>query len=114
MHGHSRLREDLINDMPMHIGEAAVDAVVVGAEFFVIEAEQVQGGGVQIVAVGGILGGFEAEVVGAAVGGAALNPATGHPGGEGTGIVIAAFALGSGLAAKLAGADHECAIEQAA
>ena len=76
----------------MHIGEAALDAVVVEAEFFVVEAEQVQRGGVEVVAVGGVFGGLEAEFVGGAVSGAALDAAAGHPGGEGAGVVVAAFA----------------------
>ena len=59
----------------MHIREAAGDAVVVEAEFLVVQAEQVQRGGVEVLAVGGILGGFEAEVVGAAIRGAALDAA---------------------------------------
>ncbi len=108
------LCDDLLDHMPVHIREAAGDAVVVEAELLVIEAEQVQRGGMEVVAVGGILSGFEAEVVGAAICGAALDAAACHPGGEGSGIVIAAFALGSGLAAKLAGADDERAVEQAA
>ncbi len=100
--------------MPVHIRKAAGDAIVVEAEFLVIEAEQMKRGGVKIVAVGGILGSFEAEVVGAAVSAAPLDAAASHPCGERTGIVVAAFALGSRLAAKFAGADDECALKQSA
>ncbi len=77
----------------MHVRQPTLDAVVVVAELFVVEAEEVQCGGVQVVAVGGVFGGFEAEVVGGAVGGAALNATTGHPGGKGSGIVVTAFAI---------------------
>ena len=99
----------------MHIREAAVDAVVVEAQRFVIEAQEVQRGGVEVVAVGGVLGGFESKLVGAAIGGAAPDPTTGHPRGKRAGIVIAAFAyaLRGRLAAKLSGANDEGAIEQA-
>lgn len=109
-------REDLLDDVPMHIRQAALDAVVVVAELFVVEAEQMQRGGVKIVAVGGVFGGFEAEVVGGAVSSASLDATTGHPGGKGSGIVVTAFAcaLRGGLATKLGGADDECAFQQAA
>ncbi len=99
--------------MPVNIGEAALHAVVVEAEFLVIEAEGVQGGGVEIVAIRRVLGGLVAEVVCAAVGGAPLGAASGHPGGEGSGVVIAPLALRGGLAAKLGGADDECLVQHA-
>jgi hypothetical protein len=49
---------EIIDDRAMHIGQAAVDAVVTKGEALVVDAELVQHGGVQIVAVGGIDGGF--------------------------------------------------------
>jgi hypothetical protein len=102
--------------MSVHIRQPALDAVVVIAELFVVEAEQMKRGGVQVVAVGGIFGGFETEIIRGAVSGSTCDPTASHPGGEGSGIVIAAFAgaLSGGLAAKLGGADHERALQQAA
>lgn len=102
--------------MAVHVGEAALDAVVIKAELLVIEPEQVKGGRVQVVAVRGIFLGSESEIIAAAVGGASFDAAACHPGREGTGIVIAAFAraLGGGLATELGGANHQSAIEQAA
>ena len=41
-------REDAVDDLPMHIGETAVDAVVVKGELLVIDAEQVQDRGVKV------------------------------------------------------------------
>ena len=38
--------------MPMHVGEAALDAVVVDAEVFVIETEEVEDGGVEVAGMG--------------------------------------------------------------
>lgn len=102
--------------MPVHIGESAINAVVVEAELFMIEAEQVQCRGVEIVAIGRVFSCFETEVVGAAIGGATLNAAAGHPGRESSGVVVAAFAcaLRGGLTSELAGANDERAVEQAA
>ena len=108
--------EDLLNDMPMHIRQAALNAVVIVAKLFVVETEQVQRGGVEVVAVARVFGGFEAEIIRGSVSGAALDATTGHPGGEGSRIVIATFAraLCGGLAAKFGGADDERAFQQAA
>ena len=36
--------------MPVHVGEAAVDAVVADGQSFVVDAEQVQDGGEHVVA----------------------------------------------------------------
>ena len=40
--------------MPVHVGEAALDAVVVKGEEFVVEAEEVQDGSVEIVRGDGV------------------------------------------------------------
>jgi len=53
---------NLLDNMPMHIGKAAVDPVVVEAELLVVEPEQMQSCGMEVVAIGGVLSGFEAEL----------------------------------------------------
>jgi len=51
--------EDLLSsNVPMHIGQAAVDAVVVEAELFVVQPEPVQRGGVEVVAMRRVHGGL--------------------------------------------------------
>ena len=59
--------------MPVHVGQAALDAVVVEGQPLVVDAEQVQRGGVQVVAVAWGVRRLEAEVVARAVGDAALE-----------------------------------------
>src|SRR5205823_5188828 len=82
---------------------------------FVIDAHLVQNGGVQVVDVGAFLLGTVAELVGGAVGHAALEAAAGQPDGEAPVVVIAAIAsLGSGRSAKLAAPEDDRFIEQAA
>ena len=75
-----------------------------------------KGKGTLKVAVGDVFDGFEAKLVGAAVSGATFDATTGHPGGEGTSIVVTAFAaaLRGGLAAEFGGADDERVLQQAA
>src|SRR5258708_30363198 len=99
----------------MHVGQSALDAVLVEAELFVIEAEQMERGGVEIVAVARMLGGFEAQFVARAVAHAALDPAAREPRGERARIVVATLAaLRCGLAAELTRADDQRRVEQTA
>ena len=51
----------------MHVGQAEVAAGVAEGEAFVVEAEQVQDRGLQVVDVDRVLDDVEAEVVGLAV-----------------------------------------------
>ena len=53
--------------MAMDISEAAVDAVLADGEAFVVDAHEVENGGVEIVAVSGAFGGLEGELVALAV-----------------------------------------------
>ena len=74
-----------------------------------IEAEQVERGGVEVVAIGRLSRGLLAERIAGAKGRPATNPPTRHPCGEGAGIVIAALlpALHERLPTELRGADHQ-------
>ena len=57
----------------MDVGEAEVAAGVAVGELFVVEAEEVEDGGVEVVDVDLVVDGAEAEIVGFAVGCAAAN-----------------------------------------
>ena len=93
---------------PGHIGQAEIAAGVAVGQLLVVDAQQVQHGGVQVVNRDAVLDGLEAELVGGAVGQAAFDAAAGHPHGEAVGIVIAAVAaLGDRRAAEFAAPDHE-------
>ena len=79
----------------MHVGEAALDAVVVDGEVFVIETEEVEDGGVEVVRGDGVVRGLEAKLIGGAVAHAAFHSGTGKPSGEAVRIVVAP--VGAGL-----------------
>src|SRR5437667_106654 len=49
--------------MPVHVGQASVDAVVAEGQAFVVNAEQMQDGSVQVVAVSPAAGALVAELV---------------------------------------------------
>src|SRR5690606_27751090 len=83
----------------------------------VVQAQQLQHGGVQVVGVHGLVlvGGLQADLVGGAIGVARLQAATGQPLGVAPGVVVAAgAAFAPRGAAELGGPDHQCAFQQAA
>ena len=63
----------------MHVGQAEVAAGVAVGELLVVEAQQVQDRGVQVVDVDLVLDGLEAELVGRAVDVPPLHAAAGQP-----------------------------------
>ena len=65
-----------------------------------VDAEQVQDRGVQVVDADAVDGGLVADLVGGAVMDAALDAAAGQPGGEGVRVVVAAGACRSRTAAR--------------
>ena len=107
----------------MHVREAEVAALVAEGEAFVVEAEEIEYCGVEVVGVDSVFSDVEAEVVGLAIDGAGLGAAAGHPHGVGVFVVVAAGGglgavligtLAQGGAAKFAAPDHEGFIQQAA
>ena len=85
-----------------------------------VEAQEVQNRGVQVVDVDGLLDGRVAELVGGAVDLAALDAAAGEPDRKAPVVVVAAHArlaareLDGRRAAELAAADHQRLLEQPA
>ena len=105
------------NHFAMHIGEASLDAVVVKGEPFVIQAEQVQNGGVEIVNAHWLVRREIADFVGSAVAETRLQSRSSHPNGEDVLMMITALAvdaLSDGRAAKFSRPEHECIFEEAA
>ena len=108
-------RQDLLDHMPVHVGQPPVDAVVAERQAGVIDAQQVKDGGVQVVAVRDVFDGLVRPFVARAVGHAPLDAAAGQPGGEGERVVVAALgALAARHAAELGGPDDDRVVEQAA
>ena len=107
--------EDIADDVAVDIGETAVDACGAEGEFFVIDAHEVEDGGVEVVAPCDAFGGFAAEFVAAAVGGAGFDACAGEPCDEASAVVIAAgAALGEGRAAEFGGPYDEGVVEETA
>jgi len=64
------LYQDILDHVPMHIGQPAVDAVVADGELGVVDSQEVQDGGVDIVDLGRVLAAerLVAKLVAGAVG----------------------------------------------
>jgi hypothetical protein len=78
------------HDVSVNVGQAKIAAGIMKGELFVIETEQREQRGVQIVNVDGFFRGFEPEFIGGAMNGAALYAATGKPHRESVMVVVAA------------------------
>lgn len=76
--------------MTVDVGEAEVATGVVVGEAFVIEAEEVEHGGMEIVHVEAIGDGGVTDFIGGTVGVAGFRAAPGEPGGEAARVVVAA------------------------
>src|SRR3954452_16990024 len=114
-------RQDFMNYVTVHIRKAKVAARVTVRQLLVVETQQVQEGGVQVVDVDGILHGTEAELVGGAVDLSALDAAAGHPDREAVRVVIASvdlpalrIQLDRGRAPELATPENQRLVEEAA
>ena len=108
----------------MDIGEAEVPAAVAVGEFFVIKAEQMEHGGVEVVDVDFVFNCLKTEIIGRAVDLAAFDSAACHPNGKAVVIVVATvdFSLigpgfrhfDHGSAAEFSAPKHEGFIEHSA
>ena len=116
--------DEFFHDVAVHVGEAEVAAGEAIGQLLVIEAHQVQHGGVQVVDVDFLFHGREAAFVGGSVDVASLGAAAGQPHGEAVVVVVAAVDLArvgpflrqldGRRAAEFAAANHQSLVEQAA
>lgn len=82
-----------------------------------IDAEEVQDGGVEVVGVNAVATGHDAMFIGFAEDVSAFDTASGHPGGEAEVVVFAPFVIGFLIergSAELGGPNDESAFEHAA
>ena len=109
-------RQNLSYHIPMDIGKAAFEAVVEDAETFVVEAEQVEHCGVEVVERVDIFDGLESEFISGAMADAGLDTGSGQYDGETTGVVVAALGpfLEHRHAAEFSAPKDQSVLQQAA
>ncbi len=92
----ARLREHTWNHLPVDVGEAEVAALGTEGELLVVESEQMQEGGLQIVDMDFVVGDGEAEFVRFTVSGSGADPGAGHENGKAVGVMVASEDLACG------------------
>jgi hypothetical protein len=76
----------------MHIRQSAINAAMAERQSSMIDAQQMQNRGVQIIAIGHAFNGFVTEIIASPVRNAGFNSGTGKPRDEGSTVVIATVA----------------------
>ena len=105
--------------MSMHIGETEVTPLEAIGQLLVVDPQQMQHRGVEIVHVDRVLRDVVAEVIGLPMDVAFLDSGTGHPQGEAAGVMIATvdfacqLALTIGCPSELTTPDNQGIVEQA-
>ena len=102
--------DDLVDYFARHVCQSEATTVVLVSQFFMIQAEQVQDGGVQIVEVNFVFSRLESDFVLRAVVDAAFNTAAGHPRAEAVRVMVSSRllpGLSNRQATKLAAPDNE-------
>ena len=109
-------RKDLFYHMSMDIGKASFEAVVENGEAFMVEAEEVEHCGVEVMERVDVLNGLESEFIGGAMADAGLDTGSGQYGGETTGVVVAALGpfLEHRHAAEFSAPEDQGILQQAA
>ncbi len=116
---YNSLCQDSLHHLAVDVGEAVVAALEAVGELLVVEAEEVEDGGLEVVDVDGVLGRTESEFVAFAVHLAALHATAGQEHRIAVGEVVAAedlatggAALAEGGTAEFAAPDHEGVLEE--
>ena len=106
----------------VHVRQSEIAALEKVGQLLVVQTQEAEKGGVEVVHRHGVLGGAEADIVGSSDDLAALDATSGHPDGEAVGVVIAAVpvaasAFGSILewrSAEVASPEDDRVFEEAA
>ena len=109
------LGQDIVDHFAVDIGEAAIDPRMTEGEPLMVDAEEPEDRGVEVVAGGHVVGRFPGPLVTLAEGGAGPDPGACQPRHERAAVVVAPHApLAEGHPAELGRPDHERVVEEAA
>jgi len=116
-----RLRQQIVHNFSVDVGESEIAAGVVVGQPLVVEAEGVEDGCLDVMHMERILDNMEAKVVGGAIRDARFDSAAGHPHREGLRMMVASRTPPQGRvrlhhrrAAEFAAPDHQRLVEHAA
>lgn len=114
IHFANALGEDLLDQVSVDIGQTIVAALESEGQAGVIESEQMQDRGVEVVDMDWVLDSVEPKVIGFAVDPAFFQSTAGHPNAEGSVVVVSTIiaTLDHRRASEFASPDHEGVFEQ--
>ena len=111
--------QQVLDDFAVYVRQAEIPPLMPEGQFFMVDAQAMQHGRIQVVDVNRFIDHVVAEVIGFTVNNPRFDAAAGHPFGVATGVVISAV-IGLGQAtlaidrsAKLTTPDHERVIQHA-
>src|SRR5437588_399482 len=114
-------RQQLRHHLAGHVGQPKIPTLEAVRQLEVVQAEQMQQRGMEIVDVNGVLDNAPADVIGLADDLPALDAAAGHPDAKGKGMMVpttdaleAWSIFPQGGAAELRGPDDQRRVQQAA
>jgi hypothetical protein len=84
------LCKNIFDDFSVYVGQAITPSLVFKGKLFVVNSQEVQHGGLEIVNMYRVFGDVVAEIIGGSVNHTFLHACSGHPDGETTGMMIAA------------------------
>jgi len=110
-----RVGQDIPHNGAVHVGQPEVAAGMPPRQPFMVQSQQMQHGGVQIMHRDSVLHGLESKVVGLSVDHAASNSTAGQPHGESIVVVVPSIAVfGHRCAAEFSTPGHQSVFQQAA
>ena len=119
----SALRDDVVHDVAVNVRQAELAPLMAIGQSFVIDAKEVEAGGVEVVDVDFVFDNTETKLISGAMGRSSFDAATGHPNAEALLMVIAAWGgfrscagvvlLNHGRAAKFASPYHQGIVQHA-
>ena len=112
---------DVLDDLPVDVREAEMPSLKFKGELLMVNSEQMQDRGLEVVDVDFVVNGIKADIIGSSVGDAGFNASSSHPSGKGVGVMVTtpAFAvlhvaLEKRSTTEFAAPDDEGFIEHAA
>src|SRR5437867_2623393 len=101
-------------DFAVHVGEAAVNAVVAEGQLLVVDAQQVENRGMKVVAISWLRS-FPRPLIALAVSHTGFDAGAGQPCDEGAAVVVtASAALAEGHAPEFGRPNYQGVLEEAA
>ena len=79
---------DVLDHLPVDVCEAEMPSLKLEGELLMVNSEQMQNRGLEIVDVDFVVNGIKADIIGGSVGDTGFNASSSHPSGKGVGVMV--------------------------